>query len=362
MIKSIYKIIRSIYFKYEYFIVSVILPLSWPIFVRLCAWLSTRKTFVPPVKDFFSSTTILTDRLQTNFSSNRVMYYPHDLNDWANSKLGISRIVFSINVKKISSDVVIISPDWIKQQKSHLRFFIPILITSFRLRRKKIPVWVVIGDVYKIEYLIPAVILVAICGGSFLCNSITPDEAKNFGIPFPSGPHILLLNPNNVYLFESKINWESRANLVLFAGGSLIREQIYNNYHKDFEKSGWTTVIARRNLDWEEYRNLIKETKVLIASSTLVEGAIIRLRFNFLKSKVSKYAITHRIWEGFCSGSLVVTNMTPVLEKFGFKKNIHFLDIDTCLGSNLVLPNQKVMADIAKSGNRLFLELVNNQV
>lgn len=362
MINSVYKIIRNIYFKYEYLLVSVILPLAWPICARLCNCLSKRKTFVPPVKDFFSSTTILTDRLQPNFSSNRVMYYPHDLNDWANSKLGIRRVAFSTNVKKVSSDVVIISPEWIKQQKSHLRFFIPILITAFRLRRKKIPVWVVIGDVYKIEYLIPAVILVAVCGGSFLCNSITPDEAKSFGIPFPSGPHIFQLNPNNVYLFESKINWESRENLVLFAGGSLIREQTYYKYHKVFEKSGWTTIIPRRNLDWEEYRNLNKETRILIASSTLVESAIIRLRFNFLKSKVSKYAITHRIWEGFCSGSLVVTNTTPVLEKFGFKKNIHFIDIDTCLGSNIVLPNKRIMSEIAKSGNRLFLELVNNQV
>jgi hypothetical protein len=362
MINSVYKIIISIYFKYEYLVVSVILPLAWPICVRLCTWLSKRKTFVPPVKDFFSSTTILVDRLQPNFPSNRVMYYPHDLNDWANSKLGIRRIDFSINVKQVSSDVVIISPEWIKQQKSHLRFFTPIMITAFRLRRKKIPVWVVIGDVYKIEYLIPAVILVAICGGYFPCTTISPEEAKNFGIPFPSGPHIIQLNPNNVYLFKSEINWESRENLVLFAGGSHIREQIYSKYHKEFEKSGWTTIIPRRNLDWEEYRDLNKETRILIASSTLVESAIIRLRFNFLKSKVSKYAITHRIWEGFCSGSLVVTNVTPVLEKLGFKKNVHFLDIDTCLGSNVVLPDKKIMSEIAKSGNRLFLELVNNQV
>ena len=360
--KSIYKIIRSIYNKYEYFIVSVILPLSWPIFVRLCAWLSTRKTFVPPVKDFFSSTTILTDRLQTSFASNRIMYYPHDLSDWAKAKLGISHIVFSINVKQVSSDVVIITPEWIKQQKSHFKSFIPILITGLRLRRKKIPVWAVIGDVYKIEYLIPAVILVAICGGSFICNSITSEEAQNFGIPFPSGPHIIQLNPNNVYLFESKINWESRENIVLFAGGSIMREHIYSKYHKEFEKSGWTTIIPRRNFNWEEYRNLNKGARILIASSTLVEGAIIRLRFNFLRSKLSKYAITHRIWEGFCSGSLVVTNATPVLEKFGFKKNIHFLDIDTCLGSNIVLPDKRIMSEIAKSGNRLFLELVNNQV
>jgi hypothetical protein len=362
MIKYYYKTTRRINDKFEYFIVSVILPLFWPICSRLCTWLSKSKTFIPPAKDLFSTATILTDILQVNFPSNRVMYFPHDLSNWANSKLGIRNINFSTDVKQVSSGVVIITPDWIKKQKSHLKFFVPILSTAFRLRRKKIPVWVVIGDVYKIEYLIPAVILVAMCGGSLPCNSITPEEAKNFGIPFPSGPHIIQLSPKNVNLFKSEIHWESRKNLVLFAGGSLKREQIYSKYHNELEKSGWTTIIPRRNFNWEEYRNLNKETKVLIASSTLIEIASIRLRYKFLKNKVSKYAITHRIWEGFCSGSLVVTNTTPVLEKLGFKRDLHFLDIDTCLGSNIKLPNQKVMADIAKSGNRLFLELVDNQI
>jgi hypothetical protein len=84
------------------------------------------------------------------------------------------------------------------------------------MRKTKRPVFGIIGDIYKIEYLIPISILVSGCGGSIPLNSITINEAVNFGIPFQSGPYVMQLNQKILNFF----------NLVILGHKDLIKSYL----------------------------------------------------------------------------------------------------------------------------------------
>lgn len=290
------------------------------------------------------------------------MYFPDDLKNWLESKLNFANVYLTTNLSYGDYDVTVISPEWIRDQRLHLKLFFPVFKLSIKLRKLGKPVWVFIGDIYKIEYLIPASIIVYLCGGSIPLMSISVSEAKKFGIPLPSGPHIIQLNPKNIHLFKSNIAWGKRNKVVLFGSGSEKREDIYSKFHNNLEKLGWETIIARRQYDWHEYRELVKNSQVLICASTLVEGAAKRLRYKFLQKNLAKYAITHRIWEGFCGGLLVITNGTPVLTELGFVEDIHYINIQKFIDMKGNLPPSPEMSKIASAGRNLFEELVNNVI
>jgi hypothetical protein len=297
-----------------------------------------------------------------SFGSYRGMYYPDDIKSWLESNLGIEKVNLGIDLLDPRYDLIVVTPEWIRHNKFHLKFFIPIFGYVLKMRKTKRPVFGIIGDIYKIEYLIPISILVSGCGGSIPLNSITINEAVNFGIPFPSGPYVMQLNQKNIKLFQSSHSWAQRSNTIIFGSGSLRREQIFKDLNPILGALGWTTIITRRQLEWEDYRLLIKKSKVLICASTLIESASERLRFKFLSKRLAKYAITHRIWEGFCGGLLVVTDVTPTLTELGFIKGIHFLDLQELITSNATLPDETEMSRIAKAGNTLFKNIVFSDI
>jgi hypothetical protein len=354
------KTLDHIFNKYEYFLISVIYPIVWLVLKKLFQIRYKKRKLIAPVNDNFSSALILTDGQDPRYGPKRAMYFPNSIKDWLESKLGIENVKLSRSISNLDCEVVVISPEWIRDQRFHLKYFFSTFNFARKLRKFKTPVWVMIGDIYKIEYLITASIIVYLCGGSIPLMSITVPEAKKFGIPFPSGPHIILLNPKTEHLFRSHIVWEKRDKVIIFGSGSERRQRIYAEFHKNLEKIGWETIIARRQYDWDEYRELIKNSQILICSSTLVESAAIRLRFKFLQKNLAEYAITHRIWEGFCGGLLVITDATPVLTEFGFIEDIHFINIQKFIDMKGKLPPSPEMSKIASAGRDLFENLVHN--
>lgn len=354
------KTLVNFFNKYEYFLISVAYPIVWLVLKKLFQIGYKRRKLITPVKDNFSSALILTDCQGPRYGPKRCMYFPDSIEGWLESKLGIKNINLSGTISDSDWDLIVISPEWIKERSFHLKFFFPTFNLARKLRKSKTPVWVMIGDIYKIEYLIVASIIVYFCGGSIPLMSITVSEAKKFGIPLASGPHMILLNPNTENLFLSHIVWEKRDRRIIFGGGSERREGIYAEFHSNLEKIGWEAIIARRQYDWDEYRELIKNSQILICSSTLVESAAIRLRFKFLQKNLAKYAITHRIWEGFCAGLLVITDATPVLTELGFMEDIHFINIQKFIDMKGTLPPSPEMSKIASTGRTLFEKLVHN--
>ena len=86
-------------------------------------------------------------------------------------------------------------------------------------------------DTYRLETLIAASILVAKCGGAIVLQQNTKEEASRFGIPFPSGPHVWLLNLGNVSLFQSYTNWKKRKKTIIFGvSGDEKREILFKKF------------------------------------------------------------------------------------------------------------------------------------
>lgn len=351
-----------IFMKYEFYLITVICPIFWTLLIKYFKIINKNRKLIAPVKDVFSSALVLTDGKDPRYGSKRSMYYPDDIKNWLESKLSCKKVNLSTNFSNGDYDVIVISPEWIRDQRFHIKLFFPAFKLAFKLCKLNKPVWAIVGDIYKIEYLIPASIIVYFCGGSIPLMSITVPEAKKFEIPLPSGPHVIQLNPKTINLFKSNIVWEKRNKVVLFGSGSKRREAIYSEFHHNLKKIGWETKIARRQYDWDQYRELVKHSQVLVCASTLVESAAIRLRYKFLQKNLAKYAITHRIWEGFCGGLLVITDAAPVLTEFGFIEDTHYINIQKFIDMKGYLPPSTEMSKIASAGRNLFEDIVLNTI
>ena len=70
------------------------------------------------------------------------------------------------------------------------------------------------------------------------------------------------------------------------------------------------------------------------------------------------FVATHRIWEGFCSGSVVITNKNSILDSLGFKPKYHYIDLDEMLDNNFKLPIDQELYQISTAGNKLFMSLI----
>jgi len=85
-------------------------------------------------------------------------------------------------------------------------------------------------------------------------------------------------------------------------------------------------------------------------------------RLRFLKNRASAFTVSSRVFEGFCSGSVVVTNVNPVLSSVGFESGVHYLDVSLLQNSTFSLQNKVFLKSIANAGNDLFLSIINDKV
>jgi len=279
---------------------------------------------------------------------------------WAESTLKIDYVEFSSDLNAIESDVLIITGDWLKSKNAHLKFFIPIFRAARKIKKCNVPVWFMQGDVYRLETIIPASILVANCGGAIVLQHATKSEASKFGIPFPFGPHIWTLNPGNQKMFRSHINWRNREQIIIMAAsGDNRRQELHNKFANQLESSGWKVLATNHQYTWEEYKLINKKSKINVNTSLLQEVVVERLRF--LKNRASKYTVTHRVFEGFCSGSLVVTNSNPILLELGFHVNEHYLDLDQLILNGFQFPSDKILEKVALAGGSRFQDLMSSQ-
>lgn len=354
--------LRKYFFnRYEYLVISLVLPIAWIFFVKYFKHVSKNREFLPPKKNIFNSATILVKHIEANNNVLHTLLPLKSVKSWAESSLNIKSVSTCTNSKNINSEIIIITGDWFNQTKPHLKFFIPAFRLAREINKQNKPVWFMAGDTYNLHLIISASILVANCGGSIILQQNTREEALKFGIPFPSGPHIWLLNPGNLYLFSSEIPWNSRSNQILFAvTGDDKRKLFYEKVHKNFSKYGWEVIPGYRQYDWSSYRNLMKNTKLNITLSLRQSAVDKRLRF--LRKRSSEFLVSSRVFEGFCAGNLVITNVNPILEKLGFIPNTHYLDVNIFYQDNFQMPSNESLKSIAESGTDFFNYLVRNTI
>lgn len=355
------KLKKYFFYRFEYIIISIVLPIVWIFFEKYFKYITKNKEFIPPKKNLFYSATIFVKYIEDNKTHLHTLLPLKSVKSWAQSSLNIRSVSTSTDSKNITSEIVIITGDWFRQAKPHLKFFIPAFQLARTMRKQNKPIWFMAGDTYNLHLIISASILVAHCGGSIILQQNTREEALKFGIPFPSGPHIWLLNPGNLYLFGSEIPWSSRSNQILFAvTGDDKRRFIYEKVHKIFLKYGWEVIPGYRQYDWSSYREIMKHTKLNLTLSLRQSAVDKRLRF--LRKRSSDFMVSSRIFEGFCAGNLVITNANPILEKLGFIANTHYLDVNLFYQDDFQIPSDEVFRNIAQAGSDLFKNVVLNSV
>ena len=358
---SINPIRKYLFDRFEYLIISVVLPISWIVFEQYFIYVSRKKNLLPPIKGRFNSATIYVHDTDIKTPVKHTLLAIKSAESWARSTLKIKDVQITSNSTNIKSEVVIITGDWFKGTKPHLKFFIPAFRLAKKIEKQNLPIWFMAGDTYNLHLIIAASILVSRCGGAVVLQQNTRMEALAFGIPFPSGPHLWLLNPENVYLFESEIKWEDRKPIVLFAATGDDKRRKFLNQTEDFLTNlGWEVVPGNQQFDWVTYRDVNKNTCINLTLSLRQSAVDKRLRF--LKTRASEFTVSSRVFEGFCSGSLVVTNSNPVLSELGFESGTHYLDVTLIANSSFLSPTNKRLCEIANAGHQLFSYLVHNKV
>jgi len=338
-----------------------VLPTTWIFFERYFKYLSKHREFIPPKKNLFDSATILVDYIVQNKTLQHSLLPLKSVKSWAESGLNIKNVYISTNPREIDSEIVIITGDWCKQTKPHLKFFIPAFRLAREIHKQNKPIWFMAGDTYNLHLIIAASILVSKCGGSIILQQNTREEALKFGIPFPSGPHIWLFNPDNLYLFISETPWISRPNQILFAvSGDDQRQMLYEKSRQKLVNLGWNVVPGNHQYDWPSYRELNKQTRINVILS--LRQSAIEKRLRFLRQRASQYTVSSRVFEGFCAGSLVVTNTNPILEKLGFEPNLHYLDANLFFEDDFEMPSDESLQHIAQAGSNFFIDLVKSRV
>jgi len=354
-------LIKKIIDKYEYLIISIILPLAWPAVAKYCKLISKDKKFIPPLQNYFSSARILDGTTPPLSPVHQAIAPLQSAKSWAENTLKISNVEVVFDLKDKHADVVIIGGEWFKSTKPHYKFFVPAFKLATKLYRQKLPVWFLLMDTYRLEVLIAASILVAKCGGAIVLQQNTKEEAIKFGIPFPSGPHIWLLNLGNVSLFQSYTNWINRKKTIIFGvSGDEKREVLFKKFQNSSNLHDWEVIPTNHQLNFDSYRELTKQARISVITNNRSFATDKRIRF--LRKHASDYVVGSRIFEGFCAGCLVVTNTCPTLTKLGFKPNIHYLDCDLWERENFVFPNDETLDKIADQGRKLFFKLVESSI
>lgn len=354
--------IRKYFFnRFEYSIISIVLPISWIVFEKYFCCVSKKNFFLPPAKNRFKSATIYVHDTNFKIPAQHSLLALKSAKSWAESTLKIVDVNITSDAANIKSEVVIITGDWFKSTKPHLKLFIPAFQLARKIKKLNLPIWFLAGDTYNLHLTIAASILVSRCGGAVVLQQNTREEALAFGIPFPSGPHLWLFNPDNVYLFQSEIKWEDRKKLILFAATGDDKRGNFLNQSKDYLTNiGWEVVPGNQQFDWVSYRDLNKNARINVTLS--LRQSAVEKRLRFLKNRASEFTVSSRVFEGFCSGSVVVTNINPVLSEFGFESGVHYLDISSIQNANFSLLSDELLKNIANSGNELFLYLIQNKV
>jgi len=354
-------LIKKIKNKYEYLIISKILPLVWPAAAIYCNRISKHKKFISPKRNNFNSAKIFVGSTPPVIPVKHAIVPLQSAQLWAKDTLIIPDVEVIFDLKDIRTDVVIVGGEWFKSVKPHYKFFIPAFKLASELQKQKLPVWFLLMDTYRLEVLIAASIIVAKCGGAIVLQQNTKEEATQFGIPFPSGPHIWLLNLGNISLFQSDINLRNRKKTIIFGiSGDEKREILFKKFLNSSSLGEWEVIPTNHQFNFDAYRELTKNARISVITNK--RSFATDRRIGYLKKYASNYVVGSRIFEGFCAGCLVITNTCPTLAKLGFKPNIHYLDFDLWEKENFVIPNDEIINEIADQGKKLFFRLVESRI
>jgi len=337
---------------------------TWLVISWLLNNLARTREFIPPGLFEFDSSLILVGELET---SKRRTILGIDLTDsiesWLRESMGIKKYELVSNLEGVknadSRRVLVVTYDWLISGNRWGKVFKEIRELANRAQELNLPIWVAPTDPFALEEVIPATILVAMCGGSTIMQANTADQGRKFGLVFPSGPHIWTLPPTQFMSFNSDVPWIAREPKVLLAVSSDPRRiSLMNKISNSLSEVGWNINLSKLDLNWIDYTNFVKNSQVVITTCWMYQVHITGPRR--LRTRIPATTVTHRVWEGFAAGAVVVTNSNAVFDSLGFVAGIHYVELwdENEPIENIVLPPEKDLMKIAKAGHELFAKLV----
>jgi hypothetical protein len=283
--------------------------------------------------------------------------------DWVNRKFCPVNFIIVDSLSKVEDvvpeTVLVLTYDWLISGPLNSGFKIEIFKLAFIARARKIKIWVMLGDSFDQRHLIPSSFLVAICGGATILMGNTCVEAEKFGLIFPSSPQVWIHSDANLLEFRSGKPFHERQRLAVLAGsGESRRLNLMNLYSNFLESSGWKIISTNHSLAWSDYVALIKSSQMTITTCFLQQAHITGSTNN--KNRLPLNTVTGRVWEGFASGSVVVTNINSVFEALGFVPGKHYLALKEFPSEihELTFHTSRELEDIAKLGQSHFFNLL----
>ena len=259
----------------------------------------------------------------------------------------------------IPETVLVITYDWLLSGPLASGFRFDIAKIAFSARVRNLKIWVILGDTFDQRHLIPASLLVAICGGATILASNTVEEGEKFGLIFPSGPHLWVYSDANLLEFRSAIPFQERQRLVVLAGsGEIRRINLMNLYSNFLEHTNWIIKSTNHSLSWADYMSVIKNSQMTITTCWLQQSHVTGSTNN--KNRLPLNIVTGRVWEGFASGSVLVTNTNSVFDAYGFEPGKHYLVLEESPSEihKVFLHTSRELETIAKLGQDHFFNLL----
>lgn len=190
--------------------------------------------------------------------------------------------------------------------------------------------------------------------GPVLVLQNTASEAQKLGIPNAIESVYWNWPDHRVAMWAPRVEWSIRRNrAVLPATGEPKRLDVAAKSAKVFVEHGWDCEDSGGR-PWSEYVSLVRESKILLTTSYIPDGAL----SSTLEMWRPDGTVTGRVWDGFASGCLVITNTTSAIVHLGFFPGVHFWDLDRFLNSpkGLLDRHDTELQGIAERGHQLFLE------
>ena len=346
-------------------IVYSISPYLWPAISSLLLFLSKKRSFVPPGTEGVDSAIILVHNLQ---KGQRVgdsgLDFTDAVENWLTQSLGFEKTLVVDSLEKApnldSRTILVISYDWLFSGRRWRGLFQEIRQLAREARERNLPVWVMLADVYDQGSIIPASILVSLCGGAIILQPNTAAEGERFGLVFPSGPHIWTMPPKNLKQFESETPWIERERVILLPSGGEIRRSVFmDKVASRMSSLGWKIESTNKTFAWNQYVNVVKNSKILVTTCWLQEQFLVGSKKT--RNRMSVNTVTHRVWEGFAAACAVVTNSNAVLDELGFIAGVHYVELwtDHELSGDFLLPADFELEKIAHAGHKHFTILVS---
>lgn len=239
---------------------------------------------------------------------------------------------------------------------------IRVLRVSLNARRQQVPLVVALADTCMVRFSLYGELIARLSGGAVLLESNTTVEVRKYGFSRGLTNKLWTLPPSNLVRYQSLPAGERESVFLLPSGGNATRRQYTKALRAKLEPMGFRCVETDpRELDWDQYLQLISKSAGLATSSSLQEGY--RKGPRSYTKKLPEWILTHRSLDALASGACLLTQETPRLRELGFTPGIHYVSLPNLEEVDLwhQVPTHEEMVQIGQYGRQHLFFLLRGQ-